>query len=891
MSPTALINDKGVQVDEPLGNDGEGSVISGDYNEYDCDFIASSNASDAFKEPENAISGDLTGSATARAHLEKFVKFIEKYIAPQWHRAAGTSKRKFRFTDLFAVFQPGELLHFGNSSDSAQGSDNVHGSSQKTYQTAWRLYSLCLDAVNDERLDDTDKVSGRSLHVHAYYWDYDGKSYVPVRETFFIKDYEGERDITTLEVFPLRFLKDAENVKQALRKQGSRFREVVSKKHLSYDGWTLANGPTITPSPLPVEHIEGDVIIDFVEGYKSDRLSGFGPYSWAQGFDDGDDNDLLYGDDEIPIMHWRSSGKQSRLEMFADIREKIQRGEAFFDRLKKEEIDRKESLQTWSEKKDVKELDDDDLMLLPRRVVAYAFRERSLNQDVIRGKGSGLVILLHGVPGVGKTATAEAVAQANKKPLFVITCGDLGFTPRDVEDSLKDIFRLAHLWDCILLLDEADVFLSRRELGDLKRNALVSVFLRVLEYYSGILFLTTNRVGTLDEAFKSRIHVSLYYPRLDLRQTLDIFEVNIELLEKIIKEKQKLNSELEHNSPKPRPLFIDRQSILGWAERHFYKNEATPELRWNGRQIRNAFQIAYSLAEFDIHNPDLGEDDEIDEGVAPSPRKDGGRLDFRQFDMVAQTIESFEDYLTSATSGTDADRARVGQIRDDNYDPRQTPQRTAWTPPSYNRQPPQRQQRQPPVRRPGPNGTAAGPRPLYQDGQASPVRRPEQQPQRRQQPQPQQQRLLGVPAGQQPQPRQPATAGTPPPRGGRAAPPSPQYSYGPQPRSTNPNRPPLMKHKDSGYSSWSAATPRTMDPAGSHEQARGRGLGAAMEEREGEGEEGADYADPGNYDGYDEGTGVAGEEYEQEYGEHEQGYYDDTGRYHAWEEEGVEARY
>ena len=98
----------------------------------------------------------------------------------------------------------------------------------------------------------------------------------------------------------------------------------------------------------------------------------------------------------------------------------------------------------------------------------------SLNQDLIRGKGSGLVMLLHGVPGVGKTATAEAVAQANKKPLFVITCGDLGFTPGEVESSLKDIFRLAHSWDCILLLDEADIFLSRRQLSDLKRNALVS---------------------------------------------------------------------------------------------------------------------------------------------------------------------------------------------------------------------------------------------------------------------------------------------------------------------------------------------------------------------------------------------------------------------------------
>lgn len=98
----------------------------------------------------------------------------------------------------------------------------------------------------------------------------------------------------------------------------------------------------------------------------------------------------------------------------------------------------------------------------------------SMNQDLIWGKGSGLIILLHSVPGVGKTATAEAVAQDNKKPLFVITCGNLGFTPKEVKNSLKDIFRLAHLWDCILLLDEADIFLSRQELGDLKRNALVS---------------------------------------------------------------------------------------------------------------------------------------------------------------------------------------------------------------------------------------------------------------------------------------------------------------------------------------------------------------------------------------------------------------------------------
>lgn len=83
-----------------------------------------------------------------------------------------------------------------------------------------------------------------------------------------------------------------------------------------------------------------------------------------------------------------------------------------------------------------------------------------------------------------------------------------------MEAELKEKFHLAELWDCVLLLDEADVFLAQRTRTDIKRNSLVSVFLRVLEYFTGMLFLTTNRVGAFDEAFKSRIHISLYYPPL-----------------------------------------------------------------------------------------------------------------------------------------------------------------------------------------------------------------------------------------------------------------------------------------------------------------------------------------------------------------------------------------
>jgi hypothetical protein len=116
--------------------------------------------------------------------------------------------------------------------------------------------------------------------------------------------------------------------------------------------------------------------------------------------------------------------------------------------------------------------------------------------DLVRGKGKGLIILLHGEPGVGKTSTAECVADHTKRPLFPITCGDIGDNAESVEDNLEENFQLAHRLGCVLLLDEADVFLKERD-SNLTRNAIVSVFLRTLEYYSGIIILTTNALARL----------------------------------------------------------------------------------------------------------------------------------------------------------------------------------------------------------------------------------------------------------------------------------------------------------------------------------------------------------------------------------------------------------
>ncbi|KAF4977276.1 hypothetical protein FZEAL_6164 [Fusarium zealandicum] len=135
--------------------------------------------------------------------------------------------------------------------------------------------------------------------------------------------------------------------------------------------------------------------------------------------------------------------------------------------------------------------------------------------DIISGKGKGIIMLLSGGPGTGKTLTAESVAEEMKVPLYIMSAGDLGSEAYEVEESLGSILEMVANWNAVLLLDECDVFLEERSASDMARNRIVSIFLRTLEYYEGILFLTTNRVKNMDPAFQSRIHMSLEYANLD----------------------------------------------------------------------------------------------------------------------------------------------------------------------------------------------------------------------------------------------------------------------------------------------------------------------------------------------------------------------------------------
>ena len=142
--------------------------------------------------------------------------------------------------------------------------------------------------------------------------------------------------------------------------------------------------------------------------------------------------------------------------------------------------------------------------------------------DIVEGKGGGCVFLLHGPPGVGKTLTAEATAEYLHMPLYTLTSGELGTSATQLEKNLSKVLQLAASIDAVILIDECDIFLNARDGSDVMRNALVGIFLRLLEYHKGILFLTTNRVDVFDAAVYSRVSVALEYSDLteDNRQTV-----------------------------------------------------------------------------------------------------------------------------------------------------------------------------------------------------------------------------------------------------------------------------------------------------------------------------------------------------------------------------------
>jgi SpoVK/Ycf46/Vps4 family AAA+-type ATPase len=177
---------------------------------------------------------------------------------------------------------------------------------------------------------------------------------------------------------------------------------------------------------------------------------------------------------------------------------------------------------------------------LPREMLTVLDRVfhtpvQSLFGDLIKGKHGGVVILAAGRPGVGKTLTAEVYAEETRRPLYVLELGELGTNVQQVEQNLHKVFLRVARWNAVLQFDECEIFLARRG-EDLERSAIVGSFLRLLDYYQGILFLTTNRAEVLDHAVLSRVMLTLEYPDLDHAARAAVWRTMLEAAELVLTE-------------------------------------------------------------------------------------------------------------------------------------------------------------------------------------------------------------------------------------------------------------------------------------------------------------------------------------------------------------------
>ncbi|KAK7714996.1 hypothetical protein SLS64_003692 [Diaporthe eres] len=450
------------------------------------------------------------------------------------------------------LFKPGQLL-VQNKDDGMQGwiCEDWPRVIRRSEKPPRSRQDNTAGATEPEK-SESHARSNPLCHLSAWHWEFDGE-FQRKKETLFISIEAGAHKesgipINSLGIFPLKYASDA--TFNQLRRRGQSFWKFRKRALVSYRGDADTNRSNLAEERYVIDLKTYQIL------HKSDapqRRNRQGNLNYVLPRKAMENDDPPDGNFEF-LLPPKIKGFNLRTKKWFDL---------VADRI---------SDVKWNKEAFSKVVIQREYKDLIRALVSNQL-ESEKNTDLIEGKGNGLILLLHGGPGTGKTLTAESVAEIAEKPLYRVTCGDVGTKAEEVEKYLESVLYLGKLWGCVVLLDEADIFLQQRNLEDLQRNALVSVFLRVLEYYEGILILTSNRVGTFDEAFKSRIQLAIQYPALDSLQRFCIWQNFFNRLDSIEGEAIDL-ADLRHH--------LDDLKEEGM----------------NGRQIRNAITTARQYAKW-----------------------------------------------------------------------------------------------------------------------------------------------------------------------------------------------------------------------------------------------------------------------------------------------------
>ncbi|KAJ3850524.1 P-loop containing nucleoside triphosphate hydrolase protein [Lentinula lateritia] len=389
-----------------------------------------------------------------------------------------------------------------------------------------------------------------------------------IRTVVALNAFDGTVKIQDLDVYPLKFHPECESLRVSILSRAKKWVDLIGVHHKEFDGVAAIKHE----KRLIRQTVKGRIMIDRV------TFRRFNPnYQYPETFQDeaiiNDTSDRAANVDEFSngtLVYARQgtdneSGEANRFtEEELLLTPTTVYGFSLSDKLWLEfDVERITDVDWNQDAFSNLVLPEDRKDLLQSLVEAHHLKVGF--DDFIKGKGQGLVINLFGPPGVGKTFSAEATSEHVKQPLYLIGAGDLGTTAANLDLALERVFEVATAWKAIVLIDEADVFLEQRSLHDLERNAMVAVFLRHVEYYRGILFLTTNRVKAFDEAFLSRIHVALHFHELPFESKIQVWTA-----------------------------FIARAGATAAVTPEQLRLLAMRNV--NGRQIKNAARTAQSLA-------------------------------------------------------------------------------------------------------------------------------------------------------------------------------------------------------------------------------------------------------------------------------------------------------
>ncbi|KAK1236511.1 hypothetical protein PQX77_000240 [Marasmius sp. AFHP31] len=449
---------------------------------------------------------------------------------------------------------------------------NTH--QQITYRLLWAIFKPNTLVYHFHALTEQDQILlVRSL---LYEQTEDGRKFAIIdcriihdngvslgytHELLKIDEFSGAQKVLALPTYPLDYHPDKAALREHVIERGKKFVQIAKDKRCLYE----ISGPGMCQS-VEGRHekftTHGRAMVD-ATAFRRFQPNYFYPNRKLEQREEPDLLDLFYPDRN----HRKLDSSQDLTDDDFLICTPVVLGFCFgTKRWGGFAIDRLQDIEWSGEPLESLVLGEQQKTLIRALVEQHSNRSKNFD-DVVKGKGRGLIGLLCGSPGCGKTLTAEALAEFTKRPLYVLSAGELGVEPHKVEECLDQVLELGRTWDAILLLDEAEVFLQQRSPTDVVRNALVSIFLRRLEYYHGILFLTTNLLEQCDAAFESRIHFTINYPDLGVEAQKKIWKT---FLNRTTKEGERLSD-----------------SDIDMLARR---------VPMNGRQIKNAVSSAQCIA-------------------------------------------------------------------------------------------------------------------------------------------------------------------------------------------------------------------------------------------------------------------------------------------------------